>query len=164
MLGRLISPWSYLNASFSVPQGFDPNEPATRRIELPSGNGIGEARAIACAYGAFATGGGELGIAPATLDAITAPAVPADDAVLGIRSCYMLGFSRSGPDTTFGSSPRAFGTPGAGGSFGFADPDAGIGYAYVMTRMDYYVDDDPRELALRQALYRCVRRIEREAP
>lgn len=162
MLTRLVSPWSYLNASFSVPSGFDPNDPASRRIELPSGNGIGEARAIARAYGVFATGGHELGLRPETLRELTAPAVTADDEVLGIESCYMLGFARPGPDTTFGGSPRAFGTPGAGGSFGFADPDAEIGYAYVMTRMDYYVSDDPRDLALRQAVYRCVRRIESE--
>lgn len=160
MLTRLIWPWSYLNASFSVPSGFEPNDSNLRRIELPSGNGIGEARAVACAYGVFATDGHELHLRSETLQALTAPGVAAADEVLGIRSCYSLGFSRPGADTAFGSSPRAFGTPGAGGSFGFADPDAGIGYAYVMTRMDYYVNDDPRELALRSAVYRCVQRIE----
>ncbi|MBS1911367.1 MAG: beta-lactamase family protein [Bacteroidetes bacterium] len=163
MIARLIWPWSYLTKSFSVPAGFDPNDPAFRHIELPSGNGIGEARAIARAYGVFATGGTELGLRAETLEELTAPAAAADDAVLGLPSCYMLGFSRPGPDTLFGSSPRAFGTPGAGGSFGFADPDMGIGYAYVMTRMDYYPTNDPRDLALRRAVERCVRRIEAQA-
>ena len=51
---------------------------------------------------------------------------------------------------------RAFGTPGTGGSFGFADPDARLGYAYVMNKTDFYMFDDPREKALRDALYRAL--------
>jgi CubicO group peptidase (beta-lactamase class C family) len=45
--------------------------------------------------------------------------------------------------------------PGAGGSFGFADPKAGIGYGYVLNRMDTYFID-PRAMALRSALYRSI--------
>ena len=59
----------------------------------------------------------------------------------------------------FGSSPRAFGTPGAGGSFGFADPDARLGFAYVMNKLDFYMFDDPREKALRDAVHRAIRRL-----
>jgi len=49
------------------------------------------------------------------------------------------------------------GTPGARGSFRFADPDARLGYAYVMNKMDFYLNDDPREKALRDAIYRALR-------
>ena len=38
------------------------------------------------------------------------------------------------PILPFGSSVRADGHTGTGGSFGFADPDRGLGYAYVMNR------------------------------
>jgi CubicO group peptidase (beta-lactamase class C family) len=34
-----------------------------------------------------------------------------------------------------GPNPRNFGHPGAGGSVGFADPDARIGFGYVMNQM-----------------------------
>jgi CubicO group peptidase (beta-lactamase class C family) len=86
------------------------------------------------------------------------------DEVLGVPAWYSLGFLRPGPDVSFGSTPRAFGTPGAGGSFGFADPDARLGYAYVMNKTDYRLLDDPREKALRDAVYRAIAKLSRDAP
>jgi CubicO group peptidase (beta-lactamase class C family) len=56
------------------------------------------------------------------------------------------------------SAASAFGFPGAGGSFAFADPDAHVGYAYVMNKMGFFLHDDAREKALRDALYRALRR------
>jgi CubicO group peptidase (beta-lactamase class C family) len=52
---------------------------------------------------------------------------------------------------------RAFCAPGAGGSFAFADPDAHLGYAYVMNKLDFYYNDDPREKPLRDAVHRATR-------
>ena len=96
---------------------------------------------------------------------MTAPPVVANpkDVVVGLPSYFSLGFLRPGPEVAFGSTPRAFGAPGAGGSFGFADPDAHLGYAYVMNKLDFYLTDDPREKALRNAVYRAIaRRLGRE--
>ena len=70
-------------------------------------------------------------------------------------------FLRPGPHLDWGSSRRAFGTPGAGDSFGFADPDARLGFAYVMNNMDFHMFDDPREKALRDAVYSSTRRLTR---
>jgi CubicO group peptidase (beta-lactamase class C family) len=53
--------------------------------------------------------------------------------------------ARQKPALAFGASQSAFGTPGAGGSFAFADPDSRLGFAYVMNNMDYDMFDDPRE-------------------
>ncbi|BBY07245.1 hypothetical protein MNVI_25630 [Mycobacterium noviomagense] len=39
---------------------------------------------------------------------------------------------------------------------GFADPDTGIGFGYVMNRLGFHLWSDPRELAVRQALFRDV--------
>jgi CubicO group peptidase (beta-lactamase class C family) len=66
---------------------------------------------------------------------------------------FSLGLSKPAFAAVFGSSDRAYGTPGFGGSFGFADPDTGVGFCYVMNRLGFHLYSDPRELALRQALF-----------
>ena len=45
--------------------------------------------------------------------------------------------------------------PGSGGSFGFADLEAKIGYRYVLNWMGTYLND-PRDIALRNAMYRSI--------
>lgn len=154
---KMIGPGSLLRRSF-VGLGVDPNDRRYWEVEVPAGNGVGTARAIARAYSAFAEGGAELGITPETFARVTAPpeVVRPKDEVLGVPSYFSLGFLRPGPDVSFGSSPRALGAPGAGGSFAFADPDARLGYAYVMNKLDFCLVNDPREKALRDALYRAI--------
>ena len=160
MLLRILWPWSWLRKSMLF-SDLDMNNRRNLEIEIPSGNGVGTARAIARAYSVFAEGGEELGITPSTFADLTAsPEVEVvRDEVMGVPSWMSLGFLKPGPDLAFGTSQRAFGTPGAGGSFAFADPDARLGYAYVMNKMDFHMFDDPREKALRDALYRSIRRL-----
>ena len=154
---KMIRPGSLLRRSF-VGLSAAPNDRHYLEVEVPAGNGVGTARSIARAYSAFADGGAELGITPATFARLTEPPEVARsrDEVLGVPSSFSLGFLRPGPELSFGSSPRAFGAPGAGGSFAFADPDARLGYAYVMNKLDFYLSDDPREKALRDAVYRAI--------
>jgi CubicO group peptidase (beta-lactamase class C family) len=79
------------------------------------------------------------------------------DVVLRLDLSLSLGYVKPFPAFRFGTSAgKAFGTPGGGGSFGFADPDAGIGFAYAPNRVGFRLWDDPRELALRNALYQTV--------
>ncbi len=131
-----------------------------RNFEMPSGGGVGTARAIARAYSVFATGGRELRLRPETLRALSAPAIPAthgfyDECMRGDGVQFSLGFMKHCPVWTFGSE-GSFGHPGSGGSLGFADPKAGIGYAYVTNQMGTALTGDPRDLALRNAVYSII--------
>ncbi len=125
-----------------------------RNLEIPSGGGVGTARAIARAYSEFVTGGRELGLRAETLRALSAPAVPPQrgffDECLRGELQYALGFMKPTATWPFGH-PGAFGAPGAGGALGYADPQAGIAYAYVTNRIGG-VGGDPRDLALREAM------------
>jgi len=125
-----------------------------RNLEVPSGGGVGTARAMARAYSVFATDGRELGLRQETLRALSAPAIPSghgfyDEALKG-EIQFSLGFMKTCPNWPFGHA-GAFGSPGAGGSLGFADPQSGMAYAYVTNRLGG-VTGDPRDLALRNAL------------
>jgi CubicO group peptidase (beta-lactamase class C family) len=127
-----------------------------RNLEIPAGGGVGTARAVARAYSVFATGGKELDLRPETLQELTAPAVPAThgfyDECIGDEAEFSLGFMKPNRGFCFGTS-NSFGFPGAGGSFGFADPDAQIGYAYIPNRKVVTMCGDPRDVALRRALF-----------
>lgn len=129
-----------------------------RNFEVPAGGGVGTARAIAQAYSVFATGGKELGLREETLRQLMAPAVAPThgfhDEVMKVDIWFSLGFAKPSPKDPFGH-PGSFGMPGSGGSFGFADPEAKIGYGYVPNRMNRYLQD-PRDLALRTAMYRSI--------
>lgn len=132
----------------------------SRNFEVPSGGAVGTARAIARAYSVFATGGRELNLRAETLQALSAPAIPAtrggfyDEGLMGeIR--FSLGFMKPSPSWPFGSE-ASFGSPGSGGSLGFADPTAGIGYVYVTGQMGTTLTGDPRDVALRNAVYSII--------
>jgi CubicO group peptidase (beta-lactamase class C family) len=129
-----------------------------RNFEVPSGGGVGTARAIARAYSAFAMGGKDLGLREETLRELMAPPVASlkgfRDGALKAEIPFSLGFAKPSSKNPFGS-PGSFGHPGSGGSFGFADPQAEIGYGYVLNGMGTYLVD-PRDLALRTAMYRSV--------
>ena len=96
-----------------------------RNLEVPSGGAVGTARAIAHAYSVFATGGRELGLAPGDAGlarrAGDSPAHGFHDECLKGEVQFSLGFMKPSAAWPFGSA-RSFGSPGAGGSLGFADP------------------------------------------
>ena len=160
-----LNPRSLTGKAFGNPRVLSEMDNYNRRdilrIESPASNGTGEVRAIARAYGSLATGGKELGLDESTMRALIEPAAPPSgglrDLVIHTDSIFSLGYVKPFPAFRFGTpAGKAFGTPGGGGSFGFADPDVGVGFGYAMNRTGFRLYDDPREFALREALYRAL--------
>jgi CubicO group peptidase (beta-lactamase class C family) len=152
---QMLNPFSRLHMAVRevrVPPGRD-----WTCHDMPSGNAIGTARAIAELYDMLAAGGQRMGISPVLAAELLSegPAARADE-VMGVESCWHLGFVRPSRDFPFQPTPRAFGMPGFGGSFGFADPSNGIGYGYVTNRLGILPFDDHREVRLRETLRACL--------
>jgi CubicO group peptidase (beta-lactamase class C family) len=148
---------AFKNPGVGVP--FDKEQIYTREIEIPSHGGVGNARAIAHAFSVFAMGGQNLGLTSETLEQLMAPAIPPlhgfYDEFLKFEVPFSLGFQK--PCKLFPySHPSAFGHPGSGGSFGWADPTTKVGYGYVTNRAGFYQGNDPRDMALREAFHRCI--------
>ena len=108
-----------------------------REAEVPSTNGHGNARAVARLYSALA-GDGELDgvhvLSPEIIARATGEQVYGDDIVLQRPTRFGLGFQLTMAERPLGPNPRAFGHFGAGGSLGFADPDARLSFAYAMNQ------------------------------
>ena len=75
------------------------------------------------------------------------------DEVLTITTRFSTGFMLTQPNDNWGPNPHTFGHPGAGGSLGFADPAARIGFGYTMNKMGSGILIDPRARALFDAVY-----------
>ncbi len=153
--------------AFASPHGLHSiagmNTPEARTASLPAFGGIGTASALAKLYAMLAQGGtwdGRTYFETSTLAQMSRTLSQGRDLILQIDSAFSAGFMRDpiGPDGakkrhTFGASASAFGHPGAGGSHGFADPEQGLSFAYVMNQMETGVLPNPKSLRLVEALY-----------
>ncbi|HEY6493914.1 MAG TPA: serine hydrolase domain-containing protein [Trebonia sp.] len=144
-------------AAFANPQpvaGYA-NELAWRTAEIPAANGHATAAGIATVYAALADGRERL-LKRETLELGRASQGLCTDVVAGLSNEFGLGFTLGSDQRSFGPNPRAFGHDGFGGSTGFADPENGVGFGYVMNQMGPGLRDDPRKMALVDATYACL--------
>ncbi len=132
---------------------------AWRKAEIAAANGQANARGIARIYGALANGGeidgiriiSKEGIDRATREEAMVP----EDPVTGNPMRFARGFMLN-IEGNYGPNPHAFGHGGAGGSIGFADPEANIAVGYAMNQMQVNPDDEPRAGLLVRAIYDCL--------
>jgi len=163
-------PGSITHRAFSCPRGLfsvsSMNTAAARMASFPAFGGIGTAAAMAKFYGMLACGGkqGDLTVmAPEAAAAMSSRLTDGFDRVLRIDTAFSAGVmqdpvTREGRKSrcTFGPSMHAFGQPGAGGSIAFADPDLGIGFAYVMNQMEPGVLPNPKAGLLIRRMYEVL--------
>jgi CubicO group peptidase (beta-lactamase class C family) len=134
--------------------------------EIPAAGGIATARGLARLYAPLSRDGAVAGVRllrSSSLHAMHEIRSASDcDVLLRIPTTFTLGFSKSWGDRRLGAGQHvilgrdAFGTPGMGGSIGFADPDARMSFGYVMNRHGSGVGLNERGQGLIDAAYRSL--------
>jgi len=136
------------------------NSAQWRSAEIPAANGHGDARGLARIYGALATAGRLDGYAllgaEATLRARSEQVYDVDAVLEPLKTRFGLGFFLGQRFVPFGPNRSAFGHPGSGGSFAFADPETGLGFAYVMNQLSLGLTGGLQGRALVDAAYRAL--------
>ena len=158
---------SLTRRAFASPPGISGisamNSPQIRAASLPSMGGIASAHALAKFYAMLAGGGtweGRALFKKETLGWMSTRLAQGFDPVLQREMSFSAGFMMDPLDgngrkvrSLLGPSPSAFGHAGAGGSLGFADPEQGVGFGYVMNQMESGVLPHERCTSLVRAFY-----------
>ena len=157
----LLEPTSLAARSFNIaPRGPDKgrNSRAYRASEQPGSNGHTNARALATVYGALGTGGAWQGCRLLSEESVKRAGTlltTGRDIILQTPVRRTLGYMMPVPGTGDPRGDNAFGHAGMGGSVGFCDPDAGLGFGYAMNQMwtNTLEAEDPRANRLMRAAY-----------
>ena len=135
------------------------NRHDVRAAELPAANGVTNARSLARMYAATIgpVDGASTGplLTPEQVAAASTTQTSGADSCLVFETTFGLGYMTASPFSPYGSA-RSFGHAGAGGSVGFADPENGLGFGYVMNRMLANLSGDPRSQGLVRAVYDAI--------
>ena len=160
---ELATPGTLVRKTFASPAGLHSiaamNIAENRALEIVSFSGIGSASSLAKFYGMLANGGEMEGrdyFKPGTIAQMTTTQASGIDCILQIPTALSAGFMKDPPEAPrriFGPSASAFGHPGAGGSNAFADPENGIGFAYVMNQTEQSLLPNEKSLRLVDAVY-----------
>ncbi len=144
----------------------NPNEPwATtmnrrewRTVEVASGSGHGNARGVARIYGALGLGGSLDGVtilSKRQIEAMITEQHHQTEALQDRPYHQALGLMLNTPEAVYmGPNMRSFGHHGIGGSIGFCDPDARLGFSYACNKMHAVGTNGPRAARLIDAFYR----------
>ncbi|GGB67360.1 serine hydrolase domain-containing protein [Henriciella pelagia] len=142
------------------------NSRARHAAEIPAAGGIVTARGLARAYAPLSLDGsldGQRMVRERMLPLMrTTRSASSCDTILRVPTTFTLGFSKTWGARSLGQGEHvilgehAFGTPGMGGSIGFADGDARIAFSYIMNFHGPGVGLNDRGQSLVDAVYRAV--------
>jgi CubicO group peptidase (beta-lactamase class C family) len=146
-----------LNGAFALGGGeFTFNRRDVHAAEIPAANGITNARSLARMYAAcLEEVDGIRLLSPELVERARVTLTSGFDRCLMAETTFGLGFMTSGPFTPM-LGAGSFGHAGAGGSLAFADPESGVGFGYVMNKMEMNLAGDPRLDPLLAAVRSCL--------
>ncbi|MFB0612028.1 serine hydrolase domain-containing protein [Aurantiacibacter poecillastricola] len=134
------------------------NSTRWREVEIASGSGHGNARGVARIYGAAVgeVDGVDL-LSDAQLEAMIAEQHNQVELLQDRPYHQANGVLLNTPEAVYmGPNMRSFGHHGLGGSIGFGDPDAKLGFSYCCNQMHAVGDNGPRARRLIDAVYSCL--------
>lgn len=129
---------------------------AWRAAEIPSGNGYGNAHAVARMASVLISGevDGRRLLSADTIEKAFQEQSYSTDFILGLPLRWALGFILASKELPFGPNPHTLFMGGGGGSAVLIDRDARVSLAYVMNNcIGSVVEGDDRALSLVRALY-----------
>jgi CubicO group peptidase (beta-lactamase class C family) len=133
-----------------------PNQRRWRAIEIPGGNGHATARGLASIYGDLVSGQSKL-MRKYTLKEASRERFRGDDMSFQTPTAWAAGFRLEDKASIPTASRSTISHGGWGGSIGFGDPEAKLGFAYVTNRMLGFDDGiDPRRQRLVNAVYEAL--------
>ena len=169
MTQKLMSDPDWIGWKFVGNTGGDRDNVNSRErhaAEIPAAGGIATARGLARLYAPLSRDGSvdDVRLLQAqSLHAMRETRSASDcDLLLRIPTTFTLGLSKTwgarrlGPGQHVILGKNAFGTPGMGGSMGFADSDARMSFGYVMNRHGSGVGLNERGQSLIDAAYRSL--------
>ena len=127
------------------------NTPEMRGASLPSLGAISTADSLARFYALLADPACRL-FTEETRTLMRSTLSSGPDRVLIDATSFSAGFMTN-EHGVYGPSPSAFGHPGAGGAIGFADPELGLGFAFIPSAMHPGALPGRRTRRLVRALY-----------
>lgn len=133
------------------------NKKEWREVEVASGSGHGNARGVARIYACVVNG--ELdGMTLLSRDGLETMITEQHNQTEGLQERpyhQAMGVLLNTPEAVYmGPNMRSFGHHGIGGSIGFGDPDAKIGFSYSCNKMHAVGTNGPRAARLIDALYK----------
>jgi len=141
----------------------DFNSDAWRRAQIGSGSIHGNARSLARLWAALVRGGTLEGVeimSPETAALASAEVCRGHDEILGVDIRFSTGYEMNAPPAhPMGPNPNAFGFWGAGGVFGFADPETRLSFGYAPNYMHPSLELGPRGTALVEAATRAASKV-----
>jgi len=170
-----LDDWAYSQFFFKILTGYKPllkkaaqnpnwleargkyfkfNDPDNHELEIPAGNGIGTARALAKLF--CLLDGSEL-LSRATVDKILKPVrTTPEDLVIGLNITWGWGFMHTrSPEGTY-----QIGHPGYGGQNGKYDPQEHLAFAYLRNHMAPEMGELTRTFrTLQHATYESVQKL-----